>query len=396
MVEDSEAILNFALEKNILDISTIQAFLMEKRKMEKQMDKIWQGKNGRWYAYIPHAQSKAKRRLIAKSTRKDLEEVIKRYCKQGPTVEEVFYEWANKKLEYGEIYKQTYDRYVNDYKRWLKDAIGQMDITTINSYWLEDFIKKTIKEREMTAKQWANMRLVINGIFKLAYKKRLIDYSISQFMADIDIGRRAFKPNYKTDESQVFTDEEARKIIAWIDIHPEKISYQGIKFVFLTGLRAGELAALKPIDIEGNVLHVRRTEVRAKDSEGHYRVSYRESTKGKYNRREVVLTEEAKSTIDRILELSNGTEYIFNGYTALNFTQTLERICESIGIPPRSMHKIRKTYCTNLLNANVPESVIKAQVGHVDISTTKNFYYFNNYSTNDRQNMLESVRLITH
>lgn len=55
------------------------------------------------------------------------------------------------------------------------------------------------------------------------------------------------------------------------------------------------------------------------------------------------------------------------------------------------MHKIRKTYCTTLLNANVPESVIKAQVGHVDIETTKKYYYFNNLGERERKNFLEKV-----
>lgn len=169
-------------------------------------------------------------------------------------------------------------------------------------------------------------------------------------MADIDIGKRRFKTNTaRIDEAQVFTDEETKKIVGWIDRQPEKLENLGVRLVFLTGLRAGELAALKSIDIEDNILHVRRTEIRYKDETGHYVRDFRESTKGKVGYRDVVLTEEAKSTIDAIQRLSNGTEYLFNGYSGLNFTQLLERICESVGIQPRSMHKVRKTYCTTLL-----------------------------------------------
>lgn len=168
---NDKALLKFAFENDMLDRNTIQVLYTEKILMEKHNEKIWQGSNGRWYTYVPSTTNKAKRRLIAKSSREKLLEAVLEFYQAGPTVETVFYEWANKKLDYGEIYKQTYDRYVNDYKRYLQKSIGYMDISTIEPLWLEDFIKTTIHERDLTAKQWANMRLVINGIFKLSKKK---------------------------------------------------------------------------------------------------------------------------------------------------------------------------------------------------------------------------------
>lgn len=50
-------------------------------------------------------------------------------------------------------------------------------------------------------------------------------------------------------------------------------------------------------------------------------------------------------------------------------------ICDRIGIGERSIHKARKTYATKLIDGNVPESVIKTQMGHTDIRTTLDHYY---------------------
>lgn len=392
-LKDSD-LLSFALKNGMLDLNTIQVLYTENYIMEKHNEKIWQGSNGRWYTYVPSADNKAKRRLIAKSSKEKLLEAVLEFYNPKDTVESVFYEWLDKKLERGEIYKQTYDRYENDYKKYLKN-IGSLTFNKISQLWLEDYIKDKIKDEKLTSKQWSKVRTLIYGIFKLARKKKLIDFSITDFMEEIDIGKKSFAPKVRKDEDQVFTDEEALKIIGWIDEHEENINRLGIKFAFLTGLRAGELAALKVSDIDGNVIHLRRTEIRYKNEEGHWTIDYRESTKGKVGYRDVVLIDEAKSLIDRIIELSNGTELIFNGYTGLNFTQNLERICKRVGIKPRSMHKIRKTYCTCLINADVPENVIKAQVGHVDIKTTKDFYYFNNLSENDRQKTLQDASPFT-
>ena len=44
------------------------------------------------------------------------------------------------------------------------------------------------------------------------------------------------------------------------------------------------------------------------------------------------------------------------------------------------MHKIRKTYGTTLIDADVNESTVAEQMGHKDITTTKRYYYRSNKS----------------
>ncbi|MCR5203424.1 MAG: site-specific integrase [Lachnospiraceae bacterium] len=36
------------------------------------------------------------------------------------------------------------------------------------------------------------------------------------------------------------------------------------------------------------------------------------------------------------------------------------------------MHKVRKTYATNLLNAGFDDKLVELQMGHTEIRTTKN------------------------
>ena len=58
---------------------------------------------------------------------------------------------------------------------------------------------------------------------------------------------------------------------------------------------------------------------------------------------------------------------------------------------PRSMHKIRKTYATKLINNNVDEKIIMRQMGHTDISTTKQYYYFNDKSDDDARLQIQNA-----
>lgn len=82
-------------------------------------------------------------------------------------------------------------------------------------------------------------------------------------------------------------------------------------------------------------------------------------------------------------------EYIFmkNGKRIKGqaFTRRLYVICDKVKIGERSIHKARKTYATKLIDGNVPESVIKTQMGHTDIRTTLDHYYFNNKTEREMQ-----------
>ena len=67
------------------------------------------------------------------------------------------------------------------------------------------------------------------------------------------------------------------------------------------------------------------------------------------------------------------------------FTSRLYRICDELGIKRRSLHKVRKTYATKLIDGKVPDAIVQDQLGHSDISTTLHNYYFNNKSDKEKE-----------
>ena len=71
------------------------------------------------------------------------------------------------------------------------------------------------------------------------------------------------------DEEAVFTDAEVLRITQFILNDPTLINL-GILLAFQTGIRVGELAALQMSDVQGNLLHVYKTEVRYRDENNKY------------------------------------------------------------------------------------------------------------------------------
>ena len=158
----------------------------------------------------------------------------------------------------------------------------------------------------------------------------------------------------------------------------------GILLQLETGMRIGEIAALKPEDVHLHSISVHRTEVKYKDGNGKIRVKVKDCAKTGAGNREVYLSETGIHTVKQILQLNPDGEFLFMNrgkrIRENTFNKRLTAICNKLGIKHISTHKLRKTYGTALLDNNVPDSVVAEQMGHTDIETTRKLYYFCNKS----------------
>lgn len=396
-----DEILKIAAESGMIDLATItsQVEEMENQKyLKMHTQKVWQGTDGGWYTYLPPKTAEGKRRLIRKSKETDLTKAIIDHYKsqvEEPTFDAVFHEWSDKKLEFGEIKKQTYDRYKTDYVRFFKDSeIRNTRFSKITEDDIEVFIKSSIHDMHLTSKGWGNLRIIINGVFHYAKRHKLTTISIDNLIEEIDLSPKAFKKKVILDETQVFNRTEEIKINRFVEERQTLIGL-GCLLQFQTGLRCGELAALQWSDVHGEILYVTKTEERFKDENGHYVWNVRESTKGRDGGRKVVLTERAQEILKEIRKLNPFGEYIFmkdgKRVKGQAFTRRLETICRNCNMLERSSHKARKTYATNLIDAGVPEKLIIKQIGHTTIQTTKDYYYFDNHEINEVKEILQSV-----
>ncbi len=360
---------------------------MEKTNRNKHERTIWKGKNGRYMTYIADDTRPNGRRLISKKSEEDLRGFLRElHYKQErePTLKQCFDSWLADKMAYGEIKEVTYCRYIQTYERFLeKSELANRQIRYIDAHDLERFVKSTIHEYNLTSKGWADLRTILYGTFRYAKRNDHTDLSITYVIADMDIGKNIFRRKKMHDEEQVFTEEEVKRIIDYVlnkSITPT-ILMLGVVLAFQTGMRVGEISTLKYSDMQGDILHVCRTESRVKRN-GKWLFEVSENTKGRDGERNIILTQKAKQTLKMAKELSSDSEYLFSKdgkrIESKQYTRCLYRICEQIDIPKRSMHKARKTYATTLLDAGVSPRIIMNQMGHTMIDTTEAYYHYNN------------------
>lgn len=393
-------ILRFIIDRGMLDLSDVQNSMeaMKREELLKQHPyKIWQGKDGKWYTYLPDEGKKDGRRLVKRGERTDLDNVIVEYWKKAErlVIKDIFEEWVSQKLAYGEIQKQTYDRYKTDFHRFFDNTdISKKDIRKITEDDLEIFIRNTIKNLELSNKSYSGLRLLIIGIFKYAKKRKYTGISITQFLGDLELPKKCFSKRIVKDEESVFTDIEVEKISKYI-VENKSLINLGIMLAFQTGVRVGELCTLKFSDIQNNKLCVRRTEIRYRNAEGDYIYEVRESPKTEAGNRDIILNSEAQKTLKLIRRMNPFGEYMFmkNGKRIKEkaFSVKIVKICRYVGIKERSMHKARKTYATKLINGGVDESLVIKQMGHTSIDCTKNYYYYNNKNDEEAARQIEAA-----
>lgn len=356
----------------------------------KMHDKaIWESK-GYWFTYLPYEDGN---RLIKKRKRGDLQQaIIKFYSGEDITFGRMVIKWLDSKLENREIYKQSYDKYLMTYNKYFQPLKNKVfkDITPIE---LETFIRATIRDNELTAKQWSDVRIIINGVF--SFGKYDASFSISQFMGDLQLSPKMFRKTYKADSEEVFSIEEENKLREQLFKERDNVVALGILLAMGTGLRVGELCALKYEDLDNDILHVRRTEVHYKLKKGKQIYEVRESTKGAKGYRDIIILEEDANLIKYIRSLNPASEYLFfkDGKRVKSgaFMNKLARECKSLSLPPKSMHKLRKTYLTKLIDAGVKPSVIKEQLGHTEMQTSIDYYYRNNVTHYDAVNSIKNA-----
>ena len=393
-MDDEKDFLHFLENSAIIDFTTIQQeYERMKRQKILEQAKIWYAPDDRWKAYVMVA---GKRRLIARREKADLEEaIIDTYREPKVKFKECFEGWLEEKSEYGEIQRQTYDRYRNDYIRFFKGtSIEQKEVKKIDELYLEEFIKSSIHEKKLTAKAYSNMRTLINGAMIYARKHGYTDMRISLFFSELSLSNKIFRRRVVLDKEQVFRHDEETKIEDYIADNPD-IRLFGVALAFHTGLRVGELSTLKWSDYQGDILSVNKTEVKYRGEHGEYVTDVQNYTKGRDGHREVVLNDSARAILDRLRKLTGDGEWIFSEkgerLKSYKFQNKMRQMNKELQMPQRSIHKIRKTYATKLEAANVGDPIIIQQMGHTEILTTKKHYIYNNEQIAEIKDKLNKV-----
>jgi integrase len=347
--------------------------------MPRRGENIYKRKDGRWEGR--RLKKDGKYQYFYSSSYKGVKEKIK----QTPEAIGTHKKQAN----------ATNPNAVDLLEAWLKDTAPRVKPSTYESYYrcmnkyvipfyqnnryskiTEDSVFRfTRLIREETDLADSSRRKILS-IFKIALREVL--KGSPEYITIIEL----IKPPKQADkEVEVFSMKDQRSIEQAALRHESKQAI-GIVLCFYTGIRLGELCALKwkDIDMEAGTLSINRTVSRVQTyDEGKDKTElFVGSPKSRKSLRKIPLPEFLFVMLKKYVGKYEEEDYIFSGnqfpYDPRRFQKLYKRILTDAGVTDRKFHAIRHTFATRALELGVDIKTISELLGHSSVSITLNIY----------------------
>ncbi len=390
-------LLKYIKDNAILDLPYLQEQMEMKKRDEllsHHQGKITQGKDGKWRTYVKDSSKESGYRLIKKTTKEKLEDELVEYYKKETdktvTLEEEYWRW--REVQDQLVSDNTAYKYTTDYNRFFKnEAFMQNPMEEITEDMLKLFFYNMIRDNNLCKGAFKKAYGYIDNTFKKAFREKIIVENPMLYLV-----RKQFygycEEIAKPLSKQVYTDKEIDMITKWLHEQykkePSYIPHYAVELASLTGMRVGEIVALKWEDIqnEKGYFTIQRSEKFNRKTKEYFI----DKTKNK-KVRNFPLDEKIIKLFAKVkkAELTQGylCEWIFANEDgrihAPVISSCIKNKCKQLGIPDRGIHAFRKTFNSNMRCAGVSEVVAASLLGHSP-DVNKRYYTFDTTSLEDK------------
>lgn len=383
-----EETLQYALESGIINLSYVKDKI-EMNKKEKILAnhqyKIWKGNDNKWRTYLPNGEG---RKLVKRSTENSIKDAIIQYYESKEKEEKNIaqYEFRYRFEVWVERQKMcersdnTIYKYQTDYKRFFSGKdIERMDVRKINETDIIATFKDVLTNKEISYKALKSAFGYVNGVFKKSIIDRVVEKNPCDYV-DLQLLKKYCREKTHNVSERTISTSDKKNLENKMEKSDRVIKY-AIQLAFCTGMRVGELAALKwsDIDYRHNILVIQSSEKYNRLTKEYFIAN----TKNEKIRK-IPLTQEMKDIFEKTRkhEIRNNClgEFVFsdeNGRVHCRIlsgwmrTNTMTSEFEHT----KSIHAIRRTLNSNMRCAGVPAPVAAAILGHTEKVNNENYTY---------------------
>ena len=350
--------------------------------------------DGRWQGSITIGRDD-RGRLIRKyfygKTRKETSEKLNRAIEElrdnrfinksdNPTVEQWCHEWLWS-YKRNSVKQKTFDQYETILRTHIIPDIGDIRLADLKTMHIQRIINK-MYDSGLSHRTIEVMKIVMHAALKQAQRNKLVGENVCE---------NVVLPRKQPKRIRVLNEDEQTKLIAAL-----KDNYigRGLLFALYTGMRRGEVLALKWSDYDKNEKIISITKalsrVRTYNKNGNKTMLTVTTPKTDTSIRTVPLIDKAvellaehKRKQERYMELvgdyytdndlifsSSRGDYLDPG----NFNRKLNKTVKKIGIAQISPHALRHSFATRGLEAEVSLKAMQELLGHSSITVTGDIY----------------------
>ena len=284
--------------------------------------------------------------------------IVTRNMTVSELVEEYLYVSKNR------IKISTFQRYTGFLENHIKDTLNKQPVIYVTSLSIHEFATKKLEQG--LAPQTVNSILVfLHSCFRYGHKQYSLPLPEIMYLS---VEKR---------EMRVFSEEEQKRLVTYLNRDLDIYKF-GVLLALYTGLRIGELCALKWEDIKDGRINVRRTVQRLKSDTNSGTKLYIGTPKTITSIREIPVPSFLKELIEdfRIKskqEFVLGTDVIPMAEPRIMQIKFKKYLSES-GISEANFHTLRHTFATRCVECDFEIKSLSAVLGHSTVAITLNKY----------------------
>lgn len=355
-----------------------------------------------WIEELPNGKYKYSERYIDPYTEKNRKVSITLNSKSNQAKKQAMIELQekiNKKVNAPKQEAITFEKALDLFKPYYKKKVKASSYISFKS--TEKTLIKTIgkdmliKNIDLLFFRKKIENLYYDQKYSFNYVKKIKAFTLMILSFAKDEGYTTEIPNYKLslvlrqekEPEKYLEKHELRALINQLNkMKSNRRKADMIEFMALTGLRYGELIALREEDLYEGYINVNGT---IDFRNGSYSTVVRTTPKTKAANRNIALSNRAVNIIIKVLQENQlyklTKEYTDLGYIFTNtsglpidyrtFEPCLKNAAKFAGLQkPVTSHYLRHTHISFLAELNIPIKVVMDRVGHTDASTTLQVY----------------------
>ena len=284
----------------------------------------------------------------------------------------------------GDLDVSTLEWYQTLLRVHIKPDLGAMPLRKITPAQLQAYYKTKLssggrrdgKPGGLSRRTVHALHGLIHSLLKTAYRWEMVPRNVADLVTP---------PSERAHEARFWDSEQAARFLEAAEANRLWALWA---LAILTGLRQGELLALRwrDVELEGKALRVRHATKRTKDKARRVGLPKSEQSRRTISLDDmavsVLRTHKARQNEER---LALGSEYEQNGLVFCthlgrplmhrNVLRLHHQLCEKAGVPDIGFHEAtRHTHATLLYAAGADDKTVQNRLGHESASFTKQVY----------------------
>lgn len=403
---NEQEMLNFAIKNGIIDLPHLQDQVETMKNAEilqNHQYKIWQGNNQKWYTYLP--DGKDGRKQVKRSTKAAIEKAVIQYYRQNPKKEErkiktfkdAYDHWRS--VQDTLVCHNTVCKYNTDRKRYFDGtSFVKKNIQDMTEEDIKVFIVKTVKEKALCKKACKTLFSYIKNTIYSARVNKAIVGDPMEFLQAKQFYQYCVEKE-KPLEQKIFSDLDLNSLHERFDLDHEKkpdyIPTYAVQLASLTGMRVGEIVALKWEDVKMDYIVINK-------SEKYDRITKEYIIDKTKNKKDRVFpkTKEIEKLFNTVkyVEQINGflCEWVFadkdGRIHAPKVSSCIKNKCKQQGIRNRGIHSFRKTVNSKLKCNGVSTTVAASLLGHTE-EVNEKYYTFDTTDLKYKTKIIEEIEV---